>query len=364
MQEAGIQGEMVVANYWMEVFNCERFSGPSLTHRFNIWKDADTSLDFNAWLKSAACRQNPKIQELEQSEAQRGGALRIDYLTAKETARYEIHFLNDAHGVYLVRAGQRFLTEHEQTLFRERTGRALFVLTLDQKLYAASQIFGKFHHSSFLRAKPIAAAGELITDKAGRLKGFTFNSGHYRPGKDQLMTFLTFLASRGIDLDQVEVDLSRGTSLKHHLSAALCHRQLLEGLDPFSLPAFIPLPSVLIEAPSDDLAEVTHNPESFPSPPSITAVTLSPNQPFPRFVFELRNALEGAFFTATQEIFPIPVVGSAIESALNADRILGVFISSIASASPATAEILSSPGEVFTSSFSLEADCFEYYKPF
>jgi len=40
--------------------------------------------------------------------------------------------------------------------------------------------YGKFHHSSFLAGKPVAAAGEIYIEK-GIIKIVTDGSGHYRP---------------------------------------------------------------------------------------------------------------------------------------------------------------------------------------
>jgi hypothetical protein len=40
---------------------------------------------------------------------------------------------------------------------------------------------GKFHHSSFLAAKPVAMAGTIFINPDGKIEALTTQSGHYRP---------------------------------------------------------------------------------------------------------------------------------------------------------------------------------------
>ena len=67
------------------------------------------------------------------------------------------------------------------------------------------QIVGKFHHSSFLSGKPVAAAGEIIVEK-GILKLVSHRSGHYQPSAELNEQFVDELKSRGIDMSRVSIE--------------------------------------------------------------------------------------------------------------------------------------------------------------
>lgn len=65
--------------------------------------------------------------------------------------------------------------------FPMETNYAIFVMSEDGKIYLSkNREFGKFHHSAFLRGKPISAGGEIIIEK-GVIKEINNASGHYKP---------------------------------------------------------------------------------------------------------------------------------------------------------------------------------------
>lgn len=67
-------------------------------------------------------------------------------------------------------------------------------------IYASkSQAVGKFHHSSFLAGKPVAAAGE-ISVKDGIIESVSRKSGHYWPDEDHLAQFMEELGDQGVDI--------------------------------------------------------------------------------------------------------------------------------------------------------------------
>lgn len=79
-------------------------------------------------------------------------------------------------------------TKDHETAF-SGDGWAIFVVSPDSEIYAASHIVGKLHHSSFLSGKPVMAAGELVVDN-GVIKVVTAKSGHYMPTAEDLMRFV------------------------------------------------------------------------------------------------------------------------------------------------------------------------------
>jgi hypothetical protein len=71
-----------------------------------------------------------------------------------------------------------FDTANESTAFSGQ-GYAIYVMTGDGEIYAASHKVGKFHHSSLIGGDQAAGAGELkIT--AGKLMEITNKTGHFK----------------------------------------------------------------------------------------------------------------------------------------------------------------------------------------
>jgi hypothetical protein len=61
------------------------------------------------------------------------------------------------------------------------------------------------HHSTFVAGADVLCAGELATDRDGRLTYVSNHSGHYQPGKANLLVFVARLAQLGVDLARVTV---------------------------------------------------------------------------------------------------------------------------------------------------------------
>lgn len=87
-----------------------------------------------------------------------------------------------------------------------RSGVAMYVMDPNGTFYAAPQIGGRFQHSSFLAGGPIAGAGEM-TVSDGKLKRISNSSGHYMPDILNMVQVLQELASRGVDLYEVKLNL-------------------------------------------------------------------------------------------------------------------------------------------------------------
>ena len=88
-----------------------------------------------------------------------------------------------------------------------RTGGKMAIFVMDEfgNFYASNtQAQGKFHHSSFLAGKPVAAAGELKVEN-GVLKIITDESGHYWPTIELSDQAVKVLDAYGIDMTQVDI---------------------------------------------------------------------------------------------------------------------------------------------------------------
>lgn len=111
----------------------------------------------------------------------------VKYLTEKERELYEIfvqydkivdvngNLVDTLNSTSVLQDGKSIITEY-----------AIFVMSQDGKIYLSKNYaFGKFHHSSFLAGKQVAAAGEMVIEK-GIIKIFTNGSGHYKPSLEMV----------------------------------------------------------------------------------------------------------------------------------------------------------------------------------
>jgi hypothetical protein len=133
------------------------------------------------------------------------GSNGVTYLddVARQDFRITIH---DGH-VYDAR-GNLFDTSNGVSAFGPSNGgRAIFVMDENGNLFASTyQHAGDFHHSSFFSGGDVAAAGELVV-KDGKIEIVTDRSGHYLPSNSRTQQMLDQLASQGIDMRDVIVDL-------------------------------------------------------------------------------------------------------------------------------------------------------------
>lgn len=109
------------------------------------------------------------------------------YLSEKERETYEIFVQHDK----IVDIDGNLVDTHGSISILEdgfpaETDYAIFVMSEEGKLYLSKNYaYGKFHHSTFLAGKPVAAAGEMVIEK-GIVKIVTDGSGHYQPPLDMV----------------------------------------------------------------------------------------------------------------------------------------------------------------------------------
>lgn len=88
-------------------------------------------------------------------------------------------------------------------------GRAIFVMDADGNFYASNyHEVSVFHHSSFFSGKPVAAAGEIESEK-GILTAISDRSGHYQPEPELMENALKELEGKGIEMRYVLPDFDR-----------------------------------------------------------------------------------------------------------------------------------------------------------
>jgi hypothetical protein len=119
----------------------------------------------------------------------------VKYLAPDERAAYRVSIQN---GLMVDANGQPFDTKHATSAFGPDSGRAIFVMDKQGNIYVSNeQTEGKFHHSSFLAGKPVAAAGEILVEH-GVIKEINRRSGHYCPSKQQQADFASHLSQLGV----------------------------------------------------------------------------------------------------------------------------------------------------------------------
>ena len=125
---------------------------------------------------------------------------KVKYLDDAERLKYK---LNIKDGKLHNATGAPFDTSNARSAFGGNN--AIFVMDEYGSIYASTiHTPGKFHHSSFLSGKPVAAAGELVVEN-GALMNVTRRSGHYQPTANQLEQFLGKLRESGVKLDNVKI---------------------------------------------------------------------------------------------------------------------------------------------------------------
>ena len=77
----------------------------------------------------------------------------------------------------------------------------LFVFTMSHKIYC-HKILDRYHHSNLSLGFPVLFAGYLFI-RGGLLISFSDDSGHYRPDLKNAKSFLCFLMSQNVSLNEV-----------------------------------------------------------------------------------------------------------------------------------------------------------------
>lgn len=184
-ERAGLKPKVLNEGYWREAISGGAIYGGSDHDIFEEWKNSDTKLNYMAWREL----QHPELKAVD---------TQVAYLDANQRKEYAVSFEN-GKAMY---KGMEMDSFHESTI--SGAGNMIFVIGPDKTLYAGSHVVGKFHHSSFLAGGVIVGAGELKCDR-GKITEISNKSGHYKPNKDEMVTTLTILSEKGVDLSNVKL---------------------------------------------------------------------------------------------------------------------------------------------------------------
>lgn len=127
---------------------------------------------------------------------------KVKYLNNAGRADLQLFVKN---GKVVDRQGNLYDTTSSSSVFGNGKGKAIFVMDEYGNIYASKyQSVGKFHHSSFLGGKPVAAAGE-ITVKNGNIVEISNRSGHYQPSQQMNLQVINELKNRGTDTSKITI---------------------------------------------------------------------------------------------------------------------------------------------------------------
>ena len=183
---------------WLEALSPDHCYGFELEKEWIDWQNDESDLSFNAW------RERKNLIGVSSNQ--------VKYLDEVERNQYEVKIEEGK----LKRNGVLFDTHSETSIFSGR-GIAIYVVSLDGKLYISSHNRGRFHHSSFLSGAPVKGAGEVQTNAEGQIIFLSPNSGHYNPGKKELLIILKWLQEQSVDLRPIRLCLpEHGENFYYH----------------------------------------------------------------------------------------------------------------------------------------------------
>ncbi|WP_419419921.1 hypothetical protein ACNVED_01035 [Legionella sp. D16C41] len=149
------------------------------------------------------------------------------------------------HGLVYDKDEQPFSTKKSFGM-NIKDGYCIFVLSANLQLYASDPktVLNKnFHHSSFFQGRPVACAGAIKVNN-GKIIEINLLSGHYKPNRKHLLTFLNLLEAQGLDISTIKVKDHPNGSLqnakeylarKGYLAGEVSYRAANEAKIPFPL---------------------------------------------------------------------------------------------------------------------------------
>lgn len=157
--------------------------------RFNEWKNSDSKLSFEEFIKDKENVEEKKVA----------------YLTKENRLEYKVGF---SEGCLQTAGGVPLQTKHEIRGEDEDPNVFAFVIGPDESVYAGPHVDSEFHHSSFLSGGAVISAGEIETNAKGKVIKISNRSGHYKPGIEPLLSSLSVLEKNGVDLSSVKASFA------------------------------------------------------------------------------------------------------------------------------------------------------------
>ncbi len=148
--------------------------------------------------------------------------LQISYLNKQQRKAYQISFVRGGDYTFLSQNGKPYKTSLLKEVGWDELGKpylipaekAIYVVSPDGVMYsgnATNPLQEHFHHSTFLAGGSILFAGEVKTDKDGKIIWLSNRSVHYLPGRERSIEALKFFQSKGIKLDNITVEFNYQT---------------------------------------------------------------------------------------------------------------------------------------------------------
>lgn len=226
MRAFDIEGKMLSESHWLEAL-ASSHPGPLLrSFLVQKWERGSSSESFADWLIGADGQRT-----LADSRERFAGylayaseevtvhpetkipihyadldKLQVKYLSKEERVAYQVNFKSGRDGeICFSQNNHPFCTKEHVS--HGSKGKAIFVVDANGQLYSGTQVYNRFHHSSFLSGGAVMGAGELLTDDEGHLIEISNNSGHYQPGPKEMVNILKLFDSNGVDLSRVTLKL-------------------------------------------------------------------------------------------------------------------------------------------------------------
>lgn len=178
-----------------------RNSGIDLKAKLNEKLEGVTQIENNSQ-KQIKYTTKEMLQQYAGEETGKVWGTKVKYLGEKERSNLELFVKN---GKIVDHSGTLYDTSSSSSVFGAGQGKAIFVMDEYGRIYASNyQSVGKFHHSSILGGKPIAAGGE-ITVKNGVIIEISNRSGHYQPTQQMNSQVVNELKSRGLDVGGIKI---------------------------------------------------------------------------------------------------------------------------------------------------------------
>lgn len=163
--------------------------------------------------------------ESKYSEEQKLG---VRYYSAQERSKLKLRIQD---GLLYNTEGQKLDPELDNPKYSGRSGKAIFVISLDGQFWVTfDQRYGHIHHSSLLAAAPVLSAGELMIED-GQLLSISNASGHYKPAATSLDVALKLLKDLGTDLSECERFNINAAGIKIREQNTLPPNELLKNLN-------------------------------------------------------------------------------------------------------------------------------------
>lgn len=187
-----------------------------------IWRGSHTSLDFNSWVQmmedegktgktgvwllatEEALMRVWRSSRISMSFDEWKLSQTADSLDSKLAGIDKRDYHVDCVEGQLIREKGRLFSTPEETTLHSGIGWSIFIISPEQKLYCASHSHHVFHHSSFLNCGAVMAAGEIKTDRLGKITHISSKSGHYKPTSKENYNMLLWFQARGTDLKEVQ----------------------------------------------------------------------------------------------------------------------------------------------------------------